>query len=154
MTPVSHARTDLKNILSDCIAHVQVAIDAFNNSAVSDADTLTALQTAGSYCVTKSSALPSFIGPYGQFFAAKSAESLSDGGASLANASIVSPGAFQFYGMLQSVGPFNLNARLNLIIEAILQWKVDVDKQENSEATSGSGPEMSGNTYRDSIVLT
>lgn len=154
MTPVSHARTEMQVIIRDCIAHVQVAIDAFNNSAVSDADTLTALQTAGSYCVGKASALPTFIGSYGNFFKGKTAETLSDGGGSLVNATIPSPGSFQFTGMAQSVGPFNLNARLNAIIEAMLNWRIEIDQQENSELGPQADPALSGNNTHSTIVLT
>jgi hypothetical protein len=153
--PQSPKRTALRNLCHTQQEVVQQAVNAFNDPNVSDADVLTALQSAGNSCRSATYSIPAFVGSYGQWVAHYVWQALSDGGLSLVQATIVAPGAFQFSGIETSVGPYTLRDRLEGLVTALNTYASQIDAEEAGSGSTGGTPSSpsAGTTNRISITL-
>lgn len=135
---------------------VQQAVNAFNDPNVSDADVLTALQSAGSQCQQATFQIPAMAGSYGQWVAHYIWQALGDGGGSLVGAQIVAPGSFQFTGIETSVGPYTLRDRLEALASAVVTYGSQIDAEENSHNSTGGTPAYpsAGGQTRIAVTLT
>jgi hypothetical protein len=135
---------------------VQQAINAFNDSSVSDADVMTALYDAGNSCIGATASIPAMKGSYGQWVAHYIWQALGDGGHSVRDCVLVSPGSFQFTGIENSVGPFTLRDRLEGLQSALVNYSSQIDAEENTNTSTGGTPAYpsAGGTTRIAVTLT
>jgi hypothetical protein len=154
--PQSAKRSQLMNLTHTQQEVVQQAVNAFNDPNVSDADVLTALQSAGNSCRAATFQIPAFAGSYGQWVAHYIYQAFSDGGLSLVQAQIVAPGSFQFTGIETSVGPYTLRDRLEGLVSALVNYAAQIDAEEAGQGSTGGTPSYpsAGSTTRIAVTLT
>lgn len=136
--PQSASRKALSNLCHSMQIVVEAAIAVFEDSSKTDAEALAALQSAGQQCIDAVGSQPSFYGSYGIYFNDVAYTAFTDGGASLVNATIPQPGYFQFSGLVTSVGPYALDARLEAIVSGLQNYASTIDTQEAAQGGTGT----------------